>query len=114
MKSENVDVERLFEQYVAAYEATDIAVEYLAPIELVSFEQDSMAFSDFEICRFSSSELHEILQLDIIRLFYPSWMEFDANRLADYWFIRARESFPRCCDPHNQFTVDPSGVGAAG
>ena len=55
-------------------------------MELVRFAKPCLRFEGFSIRRFSRTELADLLEAEINRIFYP-WAAMDTDRLAPYWFI---------------------------
>ena len=85
-----VDVTALFEKYREALESRNVTVRYLAPLDLVRFDEDSMDFGAFEVRRFSLEELEGILQSRLREAFWPGSV-VDVNRLQHYWCLCVEE-----------------------
>ena len=82
-----------FDSYRAAFDARETEVRYLAPMEFVSFEKETMDFGQFQVRRFSAPELEAVLDHDVKSVFYPVAL-IDAGRLTDYWFVCVTERVP--------------------
>ena len=72
--------------YEEAFQRREIKITYLAPMEWVQFAESTMNFGTFQIRRFTTDELSEILWNRVNDIFYP-WAAVNVNRLQDYWFI---------------------------
>jgi len=97
-EGKTINIDTLFDAYCKAFQRDEVQVTYLAPMEFVSFAQDSMDFGDFQICRFTKDNLSSILGSRVNEVFYP-WAVVDVNGLHDYWFIqitRGQSSLESC------------------
>ena len=81
-----IKVDAAFQDYYSAFKKQEHSVTYLAPLELVEFEQECINFEGFEIRRFSTQELNRILGNESNDIFYP-WAVIDVEMLAYYWFL---------------------------
>lgn len=118
-----IDEELFFQHFQSALDRDSIQVRYLVPIDGINFGKQSIAFDNFAIRSFSSSELHSILQTRINDVFYPS-AALPITELVDYWYLdittcaaRYRSPFDRPIDVGNrspnareEFTSFPSSV----
>jgi len=92
-EGKTVDVDTLFDAYCEAFQRQEVQVTYLAPMEFVSFAQNSMDFGNFQICRLANDNLRSMLGSRVNEVFYP-WAVVNADELHDYWFIQLKRGQP--------------------
>jgi len=80
----------IFNKYCEAFERRHRTITYLGLLEFVQFAERCMDFGSFEVRRFKASELREILQTSVNKVFFP-WAATEADQLASYWFIYLKE-----------------------
>jgi hypothetical protein len=68
-------------------------VTYLAPIDLIEFDQDVLDFGYFQIRCITEDELDKLLKQNIRKLFYPAAL-VNSRQLDRYWFVVASETLP--------------------
>lgn len=89
-KNKPPNADTAFQNYCEAFQRREIQITYLAPMEFVQFDRQSMDFGIFQIRRFPADELRAIFRDQINEVFYP-WAYIDMEQLKDYWFIYLTE-----------------------
>ncbi len=85
-KNEPQDDKQLFKQFSFACRESKFKRILLAPLEGVSFFQDVLDFDDFQIRRFSQTELSNILSQEINHVFYQN-ATIDVPFISQYWYL---------------------------
>ncbi|HYR74872.1 MAG TPA: hypothetical protein VEM96_03435 [Pyrinomonadaceae bacterium] len=89
-----INLDDLFQGYLAALQRETVQVRCLAPINAVDFGMIPLDLGEFSIRKFSKAELDLIFENERRRLFYPLSV-VDSTRLEAYWCIDITESIPR-------------------
>jgi hypothetical protein len=88
-----IDREHLFALFLAVFRSEIQGVRLLAPLDAVSFLEKEIVLDGFVIRNYSASELEDIFQTEINRVFYPH-ATINGKILQDYWFIEVSTSDP--------------------
>jgi len=91
LKQTEIDAANLFAKFEGALKQTQMVVQFLAPLEFVSFrknDENELNCGQFLIKRFSREQLDEVLQTAVNRVFYAAP---DTDQLCNYWFLVAEE-----------------------
>lgn len=81
-----INLDGLFQGYLAALQRETVQVRCLAPINAVDFGMIPLDLGEFSIREFSKAELDVIFENERRRLFYPLSV-VDSTRLEAYWCI---------------------------
>ena len=82
----DIDTETTFRDLITEFRKKEFQVRRLIPLSQVGFSVEQIQFKGFEIRRFSAEELNEIVQNDVMEVFYD-WITIDVSEIEGYWFI---------------------------
>ena len=82
----DIDTETTFRDLITEFRKKEFQVRRLIPLSQVGFSEEQIQFKGFEIRRFSPEELNEIVQNDVMEVFYD-WITIDVSEIEGYWFI---------------------------
>lgn len=88
-----VNSELALSRFIHAFQRETIQVRYLVPIRSVDFSNESMAFSQFRLTRFTASELSELLETEANEIFYHG-RNIDLSEIEGYWFLDLTHTEP--------------------
>ncbi len=98
----DIDTDRTFRDLIAELPKNEFQVRQLLPLSQVGVSEERIQFKGFEIRRFSAEELNEILQNDVMQVFYD-WNTIDVTEIEGYWFI---DLVPHQYSPTRCFGLD--------
>lgn len=85
-KSE-IDVNSICTSFHKTFQANEAFVRHLIPLEYLEFKlREDMEFDSFALRRFSSDELHMIVDNSINEIFYP-YSTYNVKKLSMWWFL---------------------------
>lgn len=90
---EPMAVPAIVAEYHAAFSAAECLVTYLAPIEGVTIQEESLLCGSFKIRQLTREDLDDLLRNTVRRFFFPHAF-VDTSQLADYWFLVVEERVP--------------------
>lgn len=88
------DLPALFELYLSSLKREKVQLRFIAPIATIDFGLPELELPEFAIRKFGMSELDNIFENDMRRIFYPTTV-VDSKALADYWCIDTTMQMPR-------------------
>jgi hypothetical protein len=100
----NPNIDRVLEEYAVPFRKKERQITYLTLLQGIKFSApgSGMKFDNFEIRRFSDTELAAISGNRVNQVFYP-WAMLNVERLRDHWFI-----VQNCSQYHSQSDEDDS------
>jgi len=78
----NIDIVLEFKRYVDAFQRNEINETYLLPLEYISFAEDDMDFSQFQIRKYNSKGLNDMFQSNTNKIFYHNAF-IDVNEIEE-------------------------------
>src|SRR5439155_8655490 len=76
----DIDTDTTFKDLIAEFPKEQFQVRRLIPLGQVGFSEEQIQFKEFEIRRFSAEELNEIVQNDVMEVFYD-WNTIDVSEI---------------------------------